>query len=263
MDEKLIYVYCISDSPFHPQEGEAENSLSSLAYGDFFAVVKRVSSDEFSEDNLKKNFADLTWIERHAREHIRIISEVMNEGPVIPFKFGTIFNSAESLGNFIHDYSDTLAENLQNTKDKEEWSLKIYCDRTVLNQQISGLSEDVRNLEQEIAISMPGKAFLLKRKKVELIGVEIEKMMRSCGQTIYEEIASASEHTKVNNLLPKEVTERTDDMILNVSCFIKKNRVDEFLRLVDASSQKFNTAGFITDVSGPWPPFSFISIQAK
>ena len=263
MDDKLIYIYCISDSPFQSNNQSWMNGLSSLTYGKFFAIVKSVSSNEFSEENLKKNFADLAWIEMHAREHIRIITEVMKDSSVIPFKFGTIFNSKESLGIFISDYSETLADNLRNTKGREEWSLKIYCDRTILNQQINELSEEVSNLDQEIARSMPGKAFLLKRKKVELIGLEIEKIMRKCGQTIYEEIASASEHIKVNNILPKEVTERTDDMILNISCFISQNKIDDFLSIVSESSRKFDNSGFTIDAAGPWPPFSFISIQEK
>ena len=234
-----------------------------LALKIFFAVVKLVSPADFSEENLKKNFSDLNWIEIHAREHIRIISEVMEYNSVIPFKFGTIFNSEESLSNFIQDYSVSLADNLKNTKDKEEWAVKIYCDRAILNLQIGEISEEVRNLEIEISRSLLGKAFLLKRKKVELIDLEVDKVMRNCGQNVFDELVVFSEFTKINNLLPKEVTERTDDMILNLSCFVRKDRVEELKNVVDSLRQKYHHVGFKIDATGPWPPFSFISIKEK
>jgi hypothetical protein len=263
MENELIYIYCISDSPPQIDQISGQSNLKCLLFQEFYAIMKLVSPDEFSEENLKKNFADLIWIEIHARDHIRIISEVMKSSAVIPFKFGTIFNSEESLGKFIADYAGSLAENLENTKEKEEWSVKIYCNRTLLNQQIGDISPEVSALEEEISKSMPGKAFLLKRKKVELIGTEVEKVMRICGQACYEELAAICEWIKVNNILPKELTERTDDMILNVSCFVKQDRVNELISIVGESQKKYKNVGFDIEVAGPWPPFSFISIQEK
>lgn len=263
MKDKLIYVYCISDNLLNPESFSAEENLRCSVFQKFSAIVKDVSANEFSEESLKKNFGDLAWIESHARDHIRIISEVMKNRTVIPFKFGTIFNSEESLRQFIVDYSSSLTENLKNLKGKEEWSVKIYCDRTILNQQIGEISEDVRALEQEISISQPGKAFILKRKKAELIGKEIEMVMRICGQVCYEKLVTLSEQIQINNLMTKELTERTDDMILNVSCFVKNDKVGELMAEISKLQEKYKHVGFDLDVAGSWPPFSFTLIQEK
>lgn len=263
MAEELIYIYCIADSPLRPEKISGQEILKSLAYGEFYAIAKLVSSDEFSEENLKKNFSDIAWIELHAREHMRIIGEVMKDSTVIPFKFGSIFNTAESLGLFINDYSESLKENFKNLKGKEEWSVKIYCDRSVLNRQIDQISDEVRNLEEEIQKSMPGKAFILKRKKVELVGKEVEKVMRACGQSCFDGLASIAGLTKINNILPKELTGRTDDMILNVSCLIDAGKVDDFLEAVKKSAEKYNNTGLQVEATGPWPSFSFVKIKEK
>jgi hypothetical protein len=263
MVDELIYVYCISDSPLLVDSISDQNDLKCLNFHEFYAFVKQVSSDEFSEENLNKNFADLPWIELHARNHIRIIGEVMKNRVVIPFKFGTIFNSKESLGKFIHKYSTSLNENLKNIKGKEEWSVKIYCNYTLLNEQIIELSEDVNNLEQEILSSKPGKAFLLKRKKVELIEKEVEKIIQLSGQTCYEELASLSELTQINKLLPKEASDRTESMILNISCFVNQVKVNEFLGAIVELQKKYKKIGFDMSTAGPWPPFSFTSIKEK
>ncbi len=263
MNNELIYVYCISSTPVTLDLGSIHEGLKCILFQGYYIIVKNVSPDEFSEENLKKKFADLSWIDKNARDHIRVISQIMKSSTVIPFKFGTIFKSEENLGKFISDYSDSLRENLINIEGKEEWSVKIYFDRKVLNEQIAEHSETVLNIEQQILESSPGKAFLLKKKKAELIEKEVEKLIKSCGQTCYDEFKNISELSRINNLLPKELTERNDDMILNVSFFIKKQRVADFVGTVDLLQGKFKNIGFDIDVSGPWPPFSFISIKER
>jgi hypothetical protein len=263
MSEDLIYIYCISDSPLIPESVDGKQNLKCLAFQDLYAIVKFVSPEDFSELNLKKNFTDLTWIDIHARNHISTICELMKNSTVIPFKFGTIFNSKESLGQFIQDYSVSLAENLQNIKGKQEWSLKIYCDRPVLKLQIMEISDDVRNLELEIQKSMPGKAFILKRKKAELVEKEVEKIIRVYGQSCYDKLAVISESTRINSVLPNELTERNDEMILNVSYSVEKVKVNQFLISIDQSQKKYKNSGLTLEVTGPWPLFSFINIKEK
>jgi hypothetical protein len=263
MDNELIYVYCLSDTPLRLDDISKQESLKCLVFQGFYAVVKYVSPSEFSEENLKKNLNDLLWVDINAREHIRMIGEVMQNSTVIPFKFGTLFNSEESLAKFIQDYSGSLTENLNYIKGKEEWSVKIYCNRSTLILQIGDISENVDTLQKEILESTPGKAFFLKRKKIELVDKEIQNVMQICGQTCYDELAALSEQTKINNILSKELTERTDDMILNVSCFVNQGRVKELLNVVDELLKKYKNVGFDMAVTGPWPPFSFILIKEK
>jgi hypothetical protein len=156
-----------------------------------------------------------------------------------------------------------LSENLLHLKGKEEWSVKIYCDRTKLNSQIGEISHQVRDLELEIQKSMPGKAFILKRKKADLVEKEVQVAMCNYGQTCYDQLYALSATTRINNLLPKEVTERTDDMILNASFFVLAEKVSEFLAIIDQSQEKYKEVGFDIESAGPWPPFSFISLKEK
>ena len=259
MNSGLIYVYCISNRSIQLDQVPVDN-LKCFVFGEYYVLVKNVSPDEFSEENLKKKFADLSWIEKNARDHIEVISQIMKSCTVIPFKFGTIYKSEESVGKFISDYSVSLEDNLINIEGKEEWSVKIYCDSKVLNEKIAEISEEVLYLEQQIRDSSQGKGFILKIKKNELIKKEVEKIIKNCGQTCYDEFKNISELSRINNLLPKELTERSDDMILNTSFFIKKQRVADFVNAVDLLQGKYNNIGFDIDVSGPWPP-SFVKIK--
>lgn len=261
MRTDLIYVYCLSDSqPVVPETIEIKD-LKSLVFGDFHVAVKYVSSEEFSEENFKRNLSDIEWLENNAREHVEVINILMEQKTVIPFKFGTIFHAEASLQKFITDYSDSLLENFHHIKGKEEWSVKIYCDRKLLSQQIDELSAETAALEKQIMASSPGKAFLLKRKKSELIENEMDRICKNYGQNYYNEFKNLSVSTNLNNLLPKEFTGREDTMILNAAFLVNKTKVDDFKKTIEALGEKDGNSGFFIETTGPWPPFSFIYIK--
>ncbi|MFH1159572.1 MAG: GvpL/GvpF family gas vesicle protein [bacterium] len=263
MINELIYVYCISNNPPDLLRNTEFEGLKCMKSGGFYTVVKMVSDSEFSEENFKKNLSDIEWLEPNAREHIRVISMIMEYSTVIPFKFGTIYNTKAGLKKFITDYSGSLIENFHNIKGKEEWSVKIYCDRKSLCEQIDGLSEEVAALEKQIMASSPGKAFLLQRKKADLIENEMDRLCKNYGQEYYDEFKNLSESTSLNNLLPKEFTGREDTMILNATFLVSKNKVTDFKSTVDTLRKKDGNSGFFIEATGPWPPFSFISIKEK
>ena len=263
MTNGLIYAYCLSNSPPDLPPGSELQGLESLRFDDFYVIVKFVSESEFSEENLKTNLSDIQWLEKNAREHVRVIGMMMDQFAVIPFNFGTIYKSEDNLRKFIEEYSGSLIENLLHFEWKEEWAVKIYCNRKTLNQQIDELSEEAAALEKQILASSPGKAFLLKRKKTELIDNEMDRLCKVSGQACYDELKKLSETTRLNNLLPKEFTDREDTMILNAAFLISRERTIEFISSVRMLKNKYSGSGFEIESTGPWPPFSFVSIKEK
>jgi hypothetical protein len=261
MENDLIYVYCIADTPPLPDMDSASEGFNILPIGDYFLVVKYVSENEFSEENFRKNVSDIQWLDANAREHIRVISMVMQNCCVIPFKFGTIYHSYDSLQKFVTGYSGSLAENFFHLTGMEEWAVKIYCDRKALSDKIDELSEEAAEMEKQIMASSPGKAFLIKRKKSDLVENELDRLCKHYGQEYFDEFRNLSESVSLNNLLPGEFTGRQDTMILNTGFLVSKNKVADFYRVVETLQQKGENSGFFIEATGPWPPFSFISIK--
>ncbi|MEI7501222.1 MAG: GvpL/GvpF family gas vesicle protein [Bacteroidota bacterium] len=263
MENDLIYVYCIADSPPDLVNDMNSKGLKSLMFNNFYIVVKVVSEHDFSEDNFKQNLSDIQWVEKHAREHVRVIRMIMEYTTVIPFKFGTIYNDKAGLQKFITDYSESLIENFNHIRGKEEWSIKIYCDRKSLCEQIDHLSKKASELEKQIMASSPGKAFLLGLKKTDLIENEMDRLCKEYGQKYFDEFNSLSESSSLSNLLPKEYTGKEEVMILNAAFLVSKDKVPDFKWTFDTLKKNDGDFGFIIEVTGPWPPFSFISIKEK
>jgi hypothetical protein len=257
----MIYVYCVTNTIPESQAGDSE--LYFVFHQGLYAVVREVSEEDFSEENLKRHLTEMNWVEPRAREHVQVISWVMQTAPVVPFKFGTIFKTEQNVRKMLEEYSHQLHENLVKFKGKEEWSVKIYCDFDVLNANIAHTSEQIKHLDQEILSSTPGKAFLLKKKRQELVQDEVQRTIRESGQASFEQLQACARETVINKLLPKEVTDKEHDMILNAVYLVLKENVATFLTVVESLKQQYHACGFEFDCTGPWPPYNFTSIKEK
>jgi len=272
-DKGLIYLYCLTNKPPHqyiggggkiPKLKEAEDLVDNvhfLYYQGLYAVVSNVSTDEFSEENLKKNLADLEWIKKKASVHEKVIETVMKNSCVIPFKFGTIFNTEENLKIMLKKHIGKFKDTLKYLEGKEEWGVKIYCDIDKLKENLIREDKELLNIDKEINSCQPGKAFILKKKKVELVNTSVNKKLNDYGQLIFEKLNQHSIESRINKLLPKEVTERKEEMILNSAFLIKNNKVENFMEAESALKEIFEEMGFLLDCTGPWPPYNFCETQ--
>jgi len=125
------------------------------------------------------------------------------------------------------------------------------------------LSPDAAALEKQIMESSPGKVYLLKRKKTDLIENEMDRICKNYGQTYFDEFNSLCTANKLSNLLPKEITGREDSMILNATFLLPKRNVTLFNEKLGLLREKDANSGFQVEITGPWPPFNFIYIQEK
>jgi len=261
MNNELIYVYCISAHNPQLNNIEGYDDLNVFCNGDYYAVTKLVSADEYSEENQSKNFSDLSWIEAQVRNHIEVIGLIMKSHTVIPCKFGTIFKTEDSLKDFLSSYSLSLRENLDFIEGKEEWAVKIFSNPDIVCKQISSVSELVRNLEQQIKESSPGKSFLLKKKMKDLVEQEVERFCNNYAQKSFDALKCDCELHEINKLLSRQQTGREGEMILNASFFINEPMVHRFINTAHSLKKECLSLGFDLEFTGPWPPFSFISLN--
>jgi len=262
---ELVYLYCVSrKEPDFKDSGLLKQHTKdfgvrvyAISHQGLYAVVSEVSEDEFGEEKFKKNLANFEWIKKKASIHEKIIEGVMKESGVIPFKFGTIFNAEDSLKAMLDEHAQDFKVNLKNLEGKEEWGVKIYCDIKRLKAAVIKEEDGILKIDEEINSSLPGKAYFLKKKKEELIKDAASKKINKYGEACFEILKGLSIEARINKLLPKEVTEREDDMVLNSAFLVDKTKVEEFIEATDNLRIKYNGEGFSFDCTGPWPPYNF------
>jgi hypothetical protein len=263
MSENLVYVFCFAEESPQIEKHEDLSGLKVIQSQGWYAVVKSVSTDDYSEENLKKNFSDLAWVEAQVREHIRVIGLIMENSPVIPCKFGTLFSSLDALNKFLNDYSVSLQESLAQVKGREEWSVKVFSYPETVSDHIAQLSEKVQDLDVQINDSSPGRSFLLKKKRKELVEQEVERIGQTHGQKCFDRLSAISQLNTINKPLSKDLSGREGEMVLNAAFMVENDKVAEFIDIAKSLKEEYQSEGFDLEYTGPWPPFNFITLNGS
>jgi len=260
-ENQLVYLYCVTEKmPKLEDLGRLADNLYLVYHNGLYAVAAKVEQSEFGKEGLKKNLADFEWVKAAARTHERIIEQVIADSDLIPFKFGTLFNTDNSLKAMLKEYGEEFKAILKRLENKQEWGVKIYYDPQKLKESFTNNSAELSDIENEISCSSVGRAYFLKKKRDELIKDALNKMINECGQETFELLKELSFEARINKLLPKEVTEKKEDMILNSAFLIGNDEADDFTNMVDTLRMHYESKGFFFDCTGPWPPYNFCGL---
>ena len=234
-----------------------------IPFRELEAVVSKVSFEEFaSEEIQKKAREDLNWIKEKAIAHEKVIEEAMRKDDkvlsLIPMRFGTIFKERAGLEETLNKDYLKIREVLDRIRGKQEWSVKVYLkEREKFEQVIKDKNETIKEKEKEIASLPEGLAFFMEEELKEIIAKEINKELNNFAEDIFERLKDFSFDLVKGKLLEKELTGKEKPMVLNVSCLILEDRIEDFKKGVEALDQGINTKGFYLEHSGPWPVYNF------
>jgi hypothetical protein len=261
-EKQLIYLYCVTNREPKLEQTEAlHNGLYYVHREGLYAVAGKVEELEFGEEGLRRNMADFHWAKSKASAHEMIIERVMTDTDVIPFRFGTLFSTEDSLEGMLEQYGDEFKAILRRLANKQEWGLKIYCDPEKLKAGFLGGEERILKIEDEIKTSSVGKAYFLKKRKDAMLERALNERIDACSRESFELLKALSFEARINRLLPKEVTEREGDMVLNVAFLVDRDKANDFLTATDALKMHYENDGFVIDCTGPWPPYNFCGLS--
>lgn len=263
-EKQLVYLYCVTnEEPTLERAEDLVDNLYFVHHNGLCAAASKVEQLEFGEEGLKRNMTDFQWVKANASMHEKIIEQVMTNTTVIPFKFGTLFNTDDSLKAMLQEYGEEFKVILRKLENREEWGVKIYCDTKKLKAFSINDEPEILEIENQINKSSPGKTFFLKKKKAELLAQAVNRKINEYGQESFDLLKELSFEARINKLLPKQVTERKDDMVLNSAFLVGKDEVGDFINMVDMLRVHYENKGFFIDCTGPWPPYNFCGLSKQ
>lgn len=258
MEGELVYLYCITKrKPCCGSSTEKRVRIYPVYFQGVYAIVSRVSSDEFSQENLKKKLADMNWLEEKVRQHEKIIEEIMREVTVLPFKFGTVFQREENVEKLLREKNTEFKMTIAALDGKEEWGLKIYRGSERFKETLKKEDKRIEELEKEIISASKGRAYFLKKKKEELIKKIADEKISEYTQDCFDRLKRQGVDAKINKLLPEGVTQKKEKMVLNSAFLVQKNRIKSFKNILSFLKGKYSQKGLELDWSGPWPAYNF------
>lgn len=254
----LIYLYCLTRQvPVLKELTHLNHTLRAIRHKGLYAVVCTVPRDEFEEEQFKRHLNNPEWLKNQASLHECMIEAVMNRTPVIPFRLGTVFFDEDNVKAMIERHERDFKKQLKNFQNKEEWGVKIYHDKDKSRDFLDSEDEKLIALENGMVSSTVGKIFLLKKQRELLLTQLLYKNINEHCELCFNRLDAIGLKTRMNKLLPREVTGKNGDMVCNMVFFIEKHRSHQFTEAVQHLGDEIAARGFSIDCTGPWPPYNF------
>jgi len=257
-----LYAYCIVNArPKISQMGiDGENKVYAISYKDISALVSKVALSDFEiEEKKARGEEGMEWIKKMALAHEVIVETLMKTcQPLLPMKFCTILKGSKQVEGVLKNKYLDFKLNLERLKGKEEWGIKMYCD--VKKFKEAGLPSDLSteaSAEVE-ALAKEGAAYLLRKKREDEATQAADQKMMDYAKEVHERVKNYALRTILNAPLPKKVTERKEEMILNGAYLISKEKVPQFEKEAEGLQNKYGKIGFEITCIGPWPPYNFL-----
>ena len=257
MGDKVLYVYAIA------QEGAAPNA-EAVDQSRNFGVVKRkdvaavftpVPREEFSQEAIDRRAGDLEWLGAIGYRHQAVVSALMKTTAVIPLRAFTLFSSEDALGAYLDQNAAMLRAMLGRLSGKQEWTLRIEFDPQRWRDALVARVASLRDLQQQIDSSAPGKGFLLGKKLDE----ERKRASRAAEQEVVREIERAV-LDKLACETVAESREQREGAFPQINVLLNRDEEARLHELRNHLADRYSGDGITLAVSGPWPPYTFASM---
>jgi len=233
------YAYCLTEQhspngtrarrPFLLEGIQGVNSVPVLSYpsGEFAVVVSEY-------DRTNGNLDDKAVL-----EHARVVSVCFRTGTVLPFRFGTLFDSDEALRQAVRANRRAFGQSVARLRGKAEMHLKVM----VRDGSLRGALPDVQlpdTVGGEYLIKLREKASKDRERqtKARALSVQVHKMFNP----LEEEISCK----RVN----------TDGMLIDIAHLIDSKSVEKYQNRYSSAAKQLKNCEL--SVSGPWPPYHFL-----
>jgi hypothetical protein len=248
----LLYLYGIVREA-RPIPAALETRLELVSHGRISALVEPVADEDFSPRVLDDKLQSLEWVAAQASKHQAVLEHVMREIPVVPARLCTIFSGPAALRARLGEQEPRFDALLDALEGREEWSIKVFCHRAMLEQDIA-TREDLANPPN--APAAPGMAFLYHKRRRAEIARLVDRAIDDCTDDVLDHVEHLAFDTRQRSLLSDRATGRTDAMLLNVAALLDHGADVALAHDLDEVSRHHGER-FAIELCGPWPAYSF------
>ena len=227
------------------------------------ALVSLVPLTEFGTEQLPESLHDLEWLAAKVSAHEHVLEAVLPLGPVVPMRFCTIYHTATCVREALAAHHDEFVQALAHLAGQSEWGVKVYSDRAALAQGLGEVSDLVKQLRADLLTKPAGAAYFVEKRLEHAIATEVERLADECAQSSHDLLASHAAEAGLNPLQSPEIAGRPEPMILNGAYLVAETQLPAFRNQLATLQQQYGPLGFSYDLTGPWPPYNFVSLGAE
>jgi hypothetical protein len=210
-------------------------------------VVSDVPDTVYEARALEPRLSDLDWVSLAGSAHHAVIDALADQGlTVVPFRLFSLFSSDSAALNMLSAKRAELARAFERIRGRQEWVLRIGTpDRTRLEPQ-----------EAPAAARTSGREFLQAKADAKREAAARVTRVRQDAAAARDALERLAEATRLRPV------ENTGSLIVDAAFLVRPDRVDEMRETLTERAERLLRDGCAVSLTGPWPPYSFASMEA-
>jgi hypothetical protein len=211
------------------------------------AAVGSVDAGEVSEEAMRRNLGDATWVERAVRGHHGVVAALFQGAPTVPFRLATVYHDDQRVRDMLAHRRRELAEALSLVGGRSEWGVQALTATTASERS---------GADPAAGGGRPGTSYLLRRKAERSAREAARRSAADAALTIHsglDRLAAAARQSAPGRLPAGQ----RGQMVLNACYLVADQRRDEFTAAAHDLAERHLLR---VRVTGPWPAYSFVEL---
>ena len=225
---------------------DGETKLRIVEHGELGLVVSPMRldlMDDVSEDDLSETGALATL----ARRHDRVVRAVFEHGPVLPLRFGTVVSGDEGARQLLAERADIAWRRLAHLDTHREWGVRLTRDHDAADPA----DEDRRDRR-----AMTGSSYLASRREALQRAQRAEQQTAALGAEVEEALRAHAVDLVHRGGGPGS------GLVADLAYLVPSAEQERFLAAADRLRSDISDRGAVLEVTGPWPPYSFATLES-
>lgn len=261
MTGELRYLYAVAKASAAPAIAGADlrgidgGRVEAIVEGALLGATSIVPAADYEEAPLNERLQDLDWLAPRAASHQEVNGKLLDlASAVLPLSFGAIYRGTAGVRELLRGRADDLADRLRAVEGRAEWIVTIEREGSEVPP-----GDALRALDAEIAGAAPGRAFLLGKRRDEVI--RDERRMRDAA--IAEEAWAAIESIAERVYREPLIDDPTAAAVARFSVLAPRVQEQELGDLVRRLGASGIAQGYRVRLSGPWPAYRFGGLPSE
>jgi hypothetical protein len=248
----LCYVYCVVEgrAPALPATGMPDGSAPrAVSLDDEVAViVSDVDAGSYAAEALEPRLSDLDWVSGAGAAHHAVIDAIAESGAtVLPFRLFTLFSSENKATTTLRETRPAMARAFGRVRDKQEWVLRI-------GKPEPSRAEPAQHAPPPARTS--GTNFLQARAEAKREAAARATRVREDAAAAYEALEQLADAAKTRPV------DTAGNLLLDAAFLVPPARVEAMRETLSRRAERLLRDGCPVSLTGPWPPYSFASMDA-
>jgi hypothetical protein len=233
-----------------PIAGVLGAPVGRLSCGAFDVLISVLPGARFGAHCWEEHGQDPEWLGPIARQHHGVLQHVVESNDVLPLRLPGVYQDEDQVCIAVASMREGLDTAFEVIGGRVEWTVKVW--RSDRPAELPGQARPAS-----------GADYLRQRASQAADRDRRRDRVAAAALDVHEELAEVATHAVVSPPHGRDVTGRAESMVLNAAYLVRRDERDVFFAQADRCADRWGPEGYVVEVTGPWPPYSFSALRLE